>query len=1222
MGATALTPDQVELLRADFAPLAPRDADLPDRLLAYVLEGRDSAALEALGRIPDSLEGLRMCSIFFARADRPRHRLFQSLESPPVDLLLRLAHVYEAAVRTPPPNPNLRLLIETRPRWLGLFLVEVRAFTVNCWPHQAQLPPWLTWALLEDMLAANGEPRDSVVLQLLIPDAARDRRQVAPAPLYLEIPGFPEACARHANAALSALLYPHAEQIAHALRILADGGADAALLAPRLVELATTSGKAVAGLAEVLLRRKPAPALPLLEGVATKGRSAEERRRALRLMAEMGGPGARAFLEQRRVEETKAPVVKHIEDLLAAMPAPNAQRSVAAALAPIPPLESGTPLSPAARDAFNACVDVLDSAIAAILARPDYAPHGPRLQPITAEERQSVLTYIGQGRGPRERGSMARAWYCGLEPRKAILAFLAHPDLALLQAVRFLTAISILHPGSDYEAKYGLMDDASVALTHFRRRHDPFGFRELAQSLAVVGGDGDAVGRHVLRTWRGLFHTWEADAQWPYFAERLHILVGAFEPSTEWIRKRERLRALGALSLFPTPPTQLVPTLWTIALGPVAKERNLAQAALARAQDAVSRVIAALGDARTEVRAIAAEWLGRLQDSAAIAPLHAALKGERRGAARAAMLLALESLGEPVDAYLDREALLAEARTTMKKATPEAISWFPFERLPALRWRDTGEEVAPEIVHAWLIEAHALKTPEPGPLLRRYTAMLHPQEREALGQLVIDAWIEFDVRPATESDARRQAERETEHFLGPLPAWAEMVWADIGYDPERAREEAMKARVRAILKTPVGSAAAHRGVLALAAACAGAGAAPAVHRYLKDWYGQRSSQCKALLQMLAWIEHPSATQLVLSIAERFRTKGIQQEARRLSERLAEEHGWTVEELADRSVPDAGLDARGVLPLDWGGRFLTARLMGEDLLLFDRSGALLSKPPKPRKDDEADATSSSRRTYTDARKEVKATVALQKRRLYEALCTERRWRALDWRRFVLAHPITGPLARRLVWAVSGQDGSDVLVRAREDGSFAGLEDSAVVLPDDAWVRVAHATRLTAEARAAWERCVDGQGVPPLFDQFSRPPFALADSDRDRTDARDLEGHVLNGLALRRKLMDLGYLRGPFQGHTWFNDYRKPFDAAGMEAVILFSGASLNDEDRPVAILGLSFSSLRRPEETGEWYPTPLTLGEVPKVLLSECWNDARAAAALGKGFDPNWRKTVA
>ena len=36
-------------------------------------------------------------------------------------------------------------------------------------------------------------------------------------------------------------------------------------------------------------------------------------------------------------------------------------------------------------------------------------------------------------------------------------------------------------------------------------------------------------------------------------------------------------------------------------------------------------------------------------------------------------------------------------------------------------------------------------------------------------------------------------------------------------------------------------------------------------------------------------------------------------------------------------------------------------------------------------------------------------------------------------------------------------------------------------------------------------------------------------------------------------------------------------------------------------------------------TQVPLGDVPPVLLSECWNDLRLAASEGPGFDPEWEK---
>jgi hypothetical protein len=71
--------------------------------------------------------------------------------------------------------------------------------------------------------------------------------------------------------------------------------------------------------------------------------------------------------------------------------------------------------------------------------------------------------------------------------------------------------------------------------------------------------------------------------------------------------------------------------------------------------------------------------------------------------------------------------------------------------------------------------------------------------------------------------------------------------------------------------------------------------------------------------------------------------------------------------------------------------------------------------------------------------------------------------------------------------------------------------------------------------------------------------------------DFEGQVIDSLALARRAEGLGYLRGPFEGHNWFQLYRRPFSRAGVEALIWFSGNQLH-ENHPVALRKLSFARL--------------------------------------------------
>ncbi len=120
------------------------------------------------------------------------------------------------------------------------------------------------------------------------------------------------------------------------------------------------------------------------------------------------------------------------------------------------------------------------------------------------------------------------------------------------------------------------------------------------------------------------------------------------------------------------------------------------------------------------------------------------------------------------------------------------------------------------------------------------------------------------------------------------------------------------------------------------------------------------TQCKALVRMLSCIERGTAIQLLLMVATRFRTKGIQQEAELCVHELAERKGWTVDELADRTIPTAGFDDGPELTLDYGSRAFTARLNDEGLItLYDENDAPLKALPDARKDDDADKVKSAK-----------------------------------------------------------------------------------------------------------------------------------------------------------------------------------------------------------------------------------------------------------------------
>jgi hypothetical protein len=320
------------------------------------------------------------------------------------------------------------------------------------------------------------------------------------------------------------------------------------------------------------------------------------------------------------------------------------------------------------------------------------------------------------------------------------------------------------------------------------------------------------------------------------------------------------------------------------------------------------------------------------------------------------------------------------------------------------------------------------------------------------------------------------------------------------------------------------------------------------------------------------------------------------------------------------MPTAGFDENGELLLDYGGRTFVARIEDDlGVSLKTAEGKAISSLPDPRADDSEEQAASAKKLLAEARKELKSTLKLQRDRLYEAMCTQRSWSVEDWDACLHRHPIVGRYCRRLGWSAHLDGRWLGGFRPLGDGSLSGPGDEPFTLPAGALIRIAHASTTPDDQARAWAEHFAAYEVEPLFDQFGRTVYRAAGDLAQQARVEDFQGHMLTAFKLRSRAIKLGYVRGAAEDGGWFYTYRKHFPTLGLEAVIAFTGNGLPEEDRAVALSSLHFARgtdagrLRADEECA--------LGEVPAVLLSECWNDLRTIAAEGSGFDPRWEEKV-
>jgi len=657
-----------------------------------------------------------------------------------------------------------------------------------------------------------------------------------------------------------------------------------------------------------------------------------------------------------------------------------------------------------------------------------------------------------------------------------------------------------------------------------------------------------------------------------------------------------------AVSTLPSIPHDLRQLLFSQAVGGRKSTRALAKRSLAGDARLIPSVVESLSSRKFEERAEAALWLVDLKADESIPALHAAMKKEKHDVAKGALLTALERLGESIDQYLDPKKLLAEADKGLTKKLPSGSDWIPLEALPTLRWTD-GKPVDKRIGQWFVVQAVRLKSPSPSPVVRRFFERMDRETVETFADSVLALWLAEDLRPPT-----------LEQATASVHEWILRIRQSPQWYPDQAKqtdEEIMARALPAYLKPPAGSATSSKGVLAIPAAGGGLAVVAPVEAYLKKWYGHRSHQCKALVEMLAWVEEPTAIQLVLSVGSRFRTKGIQEEAVRQAELLADRKGWTLEDLAYRTVPTGGFDADGRLELDFGERVFVAGLADDlSLVLANPDGKTIKSLPAPRQTEDEDLAKLAKKQFSAAKKEIKAAAKQQPLRLQEAMGVQRLFDVDDFHRYVLGHPVMGRLATRLVWAKVKGD-QRTLFRPLSDGSLLDADDDDVVLGDADGVGLAHGAIDGEEVGERWAQHLRDYEVAPLFPQFGRPSVPALDADQ--MELKHCEGAIIDDRKLRSVTAKLGYELGPGEDGGMVSVVTRRFPSAGLQANIGVRGLFAMIMSHDVAIEDLSFASLGGYER--------VKLVDVPEVLMVETLADVDHLVKAGDGIRADWEKHI-
>ncbi len=186
--------------------------------------------------------------------------------------------------------------------------------------------------------------------------------------------------------------------------------------------------------------------------------------------------------------------------------------------------------------------------------------------------------------------------------------------------------------------------------------------------------------------------------------------------------------------------------------------------------------------------------------------MRAALGKERSEVVRAALLTALEVLGEDISADLAPDALLAEATKGLRAKKPVSMAWFDLDALPAARWAADGSPVDPTVLRWWVVLAVKLKDPSGAGLLERYLSLLQEEDRARLGSHVLAAWVAQDTRNPSPQESDAYATAGAQLRYDQYQAWAKRSPEHYSVEASKTVEDHHRDLYREHQATYVGSA--------------------------------------------------------------------------------------------------------------------------------------------------------------------------------------------------------------------------------------------------------------------------------------------------------------------------------------------------------------------------------------------------------------------------------
>ncbi|WP_127501022.1 DUF4132 domain-containing protein [Actinoplanes solisilvae] len=367
----------------------------------------------------------------------------------------------------------------------------------------------------------------------------------------------------------------------------------------------------------------------------------------------------------------------------------------------------------------------------------------------------------------------------------------------------------------------------------------------------------------------------------------------------------------------------------------------------------------------------------------------------------------------------------------------------------------------------------------------------------------------------------------------------------------------------------------------------------------------------AVVDILAQRSGDVPVQVLARLSQTVRSRLLLPRVGKALDRLGRERGWSPGEALELTVDDHGLDRDGrrAWPMGSANEAVVAIDNGRARLRAYENGVVRRAVPPAWKE----ALAPARRLVAEANQ----SLGVERLRIEGLFSQERTWDWGTWKRHYLDHPITGAIARRLIWQISPNGGiwtSGLPARSGDGWTLSDLDAA----PRDGWrVRLWHPALVGPAEVARWRgRIVEAELRQPLKQAFREVYRLTPAEEQTGTYSNRFAAHILHyrqaNALMRERGWAANYLGGWSDGYH--GEAKKEFGGGDWQAVFFHDWIESSTWDLPYC----TTDQVRFARRDGRaWTTTPLA--EVPPLVLSEAMRDVDLFVGVTSiAADDDWR----